>query len=156
MIGSVLKPYWRTFDAFISRIYEFMVPFRVFKYDLSRPDLGGDEVKKTKLAEVITPQDCAVILRAVGDPTRIRILESLLTKEKCVGDLVLGLKRPQPQISQHLRVLRQVGLIEGLREGKQIYYQIVPHLRPVLKTRKEQTLNFGCCQLSFPVSLSET
>ncbi|MDR4496050.1 MAG: metalloregulator ArsR/SmtB family transcription factor [Nitrospirales bacterium] len=113
-------------------------------------------VKQSKLAETITSQDCAVILRAVGDSTRLRILESLLTEEKCVGDLVVELKRPQPQISQHLRVLRQIGLIEGMREGKQICYRIVPHLRPVLKKRNEQTLNFGCCQLSFPVTLSES
>lgn len=110
-------------------------------------------MKQSKLAETITQEECAVILRAVADPTRIRILESLLIEEKCVSDLVVELKRPQPQISQHLRILRQIGLIEGLREGKQICYRIVPNLRPVLKKRNEQTLNFGCCQLSFPVAI---
>lgn len=110
-------------------------------------------MKQVTSRKTVTSQECAGILRAVGDPTRLTILESLLTQEKCVGDLVRELNRPQPYISHHLRILRQAGLIEGQRDGKQICYRIVPHMQSALKHRGEQGLNFGCCQLSFPISL---
>ncbi len=109
-------------------------------------------MKRATPNKTITAQECAVILRAVGDPTRLAILESLLTHEKCVGDLVKELKRPQPYVSHHLRILRQTGLIEGQRDGKQICYRIVPHMQNALKNRGEQGLDFGCCQLSFPTA----
>lgn len=106
-------------------------------------------MKRATQGKTITAQECAVILRAVGDSTRLTILESLLAQEKCVSDLVMELNRPQPYISHHLRILRQAGLIEGQRDGKQVCYRIVPHMQNSLKHRGEQGLNFGCCQLSF-------
>lgn len=109
-------------------------------------------MKRATPSKTITAQECAVILRAVGDPTRLTILESLLTQEKCVSDLVKELNRPQPYISHHLRILRQAGLIEGQRDGKQICYRIVPHMQSALKQRGKQGLDFGCCQLSFPTA----
>lgn len=110
-------------------------------------------MKHATSRKTVTAQECAVILRAVGDPTRLAILESLLSHEKCVGELVEKLKRPQPYVSHHLRILRQAGLIEGQRDGKQICYRIVPHMQSALKNRGEQGLDFGCCQLSFPVTI---
>ncbi|MEQ1563472.1 MAG: metalloregulator ArsR/SmtB family transcription factor [Nitrospiraceae bacterium] len=109
-------------------------------------------MKQVTSRKTVTSQECAVILRAVGDPTRLAILESLLTHEKCVGDLVKELKRPQPYVSHHLRILRQAGLIEGQRDGKQICYRIMPHMQNALKNRGTQGLDFGCCQLSFPTT----
>lgn len=110
-------------------------------------------MKRTTVRKTVSSQECAGILRAVGDPTRLAILESLLSHEKCVSELVEALKRPQPYISHHLRILRQAGLIEGQRDGKQICYRIVPDMQSTLKHRGEQGLNFGCCQLSFPVTI---
>lgn len=110
-------------------------------------------MKHATSRKTVTAQECAVILRAVGDPTRLAILESLLSHEKCVGELVEELKRPQPYVSHHLRILRQAGLIEGQRDGKQICYRIVPQMQSALKNRGEQGLDFGCCQLSFPVTI---
>ncbi len=49
------------------------------------------------------------MLRALGDETRLRILESLLVKQKCVTDLVRDTRRAQPQVSHHLRILRDEG-----------------------------------------------
>lgn len=110
-------------------------------------------MKRAAPNKTISTRECADILRAVGDPTRLAILESLLSHEKCVGELVEELRRPQPYVSHHLRILRQAGLIEGQRDGKQICYRIVPDMQSTLKNRGEQGLNFGCCQLSFPVTI---
>ncbi|WP_447974497.1 ArsR/SmtB family transcription factor [Nitrospira sp. Kam-Ns4a] len=96
-----------------------------------------------------TPQ-CAAVLRALGDETRLRILESLLLQDKCVSDLVREMRRGQPHVSHHLRILREAGLIEGLRAGRRVCYRVAPRLRRVFRDRDERGLDFGCCQIRFP------
>lgn len=102
------------------------------------------------LNTMLTSQRCAAVLRALGDETRLRILESLLVQEQCVGNLVRALRRTQPHVSHHLRILRDAGLVEGLRQGKQICYRVAPRVQRALRNNKGQALDFGCCQLSFP------
>lgn len=102
---------------------------------------------------VLNSGECAAVLRAMGDPTRLSILESLLLHEQCVTDLVSELRKPQPHISHHLRILRHAGLIEGIREGQRICYRINPHFQRVLSKQKAQSLDLGCCQLTFPDTL---
>lgn len=100
----------------------------------------------------LTSRQCAAILKAMGDETRLRILESLLIEEKCVTDLMKELKHTQPHVSHHLRVLRGAGLVEGLRQGKQVYYRVLPTIQRALAHNKGQALNFGCCEIRFPES----
>lgn len=102
--------------------------------------------------DVLSPRECASVLKALADETRLRILESLLTEEKCVSDLVRELSYPQPHVSHHLRILRNSGVVEGLREGQQVRYRITPVVRRALTDRQGQALNFGCCELRFPES----
>lgn len=99
---------------------------------------------------MLTPRQCATVLKAMGDETRLRILESLLIEEKCVTELVRELRCPQPHISHHLRILRDAGLVEGLREGKQVCYPIAPTVQRALANRQGQAPNFGCCEVRFP------
>ena len=106
---------------------------------------------KTPLrAKMLTPRQCAGVLKALGDETRLRILESLLIGEKCVTDLVRELKCAQPHASHHLRILRDSGLVEGHRDGKQVCYRVSPSIQRALANRQGQALNFGCCELRFP------
>ena len=100
--------------------------------------------------DVLSPRECASVLKALADETRLRILESLLAEEKCVTDLVRELGFPQPHVSHHLRILRDSGVVEGKREGKQVCYRIAPIVRRVLANRQGKALNFGCCELRFP------
>ena len=99
---------------------------------------------------MLTVDQCALTLKALADHTRLRILESLLVEEKCVTDLVRHLHCPQPHISHHLRILRDAGLVEGIREGQQVCYRIAPRVQHVLTNRQGLALNFGCCELRFP------
>jgi len=101
---------------------------------------------------MLTDQQCAGVLKAIGDETRLRILESLLVHEKCVTDLVKELGQSQPHISHHLRILRAAGLVEGIREGRRICYRICPTVARALKDRGDKALDFGCCQIRFPKS----
>ncbi|MBA2486540.1 MAG: winged helix-turn-helix transcriptional regulator [Nitrospira sp.] len=109
-------------------------------------------MKSTSKA-VLDSGECADVLRALGDKTRLRVLESLLTHEQCVTDLVLELRKTQPHISHHLRILRHAGIIEGIREGQRICYRVNPQFQRALTSPKAQALDFGCCQLAFPEAL---
>lgn len=84
-----------------------------------------------------------------GDETRLKILESLLAQEKCVSDLVEEIGKQQPHVSHHLRILREAGLIEGLREGQRVCYRIAPGIQRQLKDSKQQAIELGCCRISF-------
>lgn len=100
-------------------------------------------------ATMLTPRQCAMVLKALGDETRLRILESLLIGEKYVTDLVQELRCSQPHASHHLRILRDSGLIEGHREGKQVCYKVTPAIQRALTHGQGQALDFGCCELRF-------
>ena len=61
---------------------------------------------------------------AVAEPRRRQILDVLAGGERPVNDLVARLGLAQPQVSKHLRVLREVGLVEVREEGRQRMYRM--------------------------------
>jgi DNA-binding transcriptional ArsR family regulator len=70
--------------------------------------------------------------RAVADSTRRGILAYLALSERPVGDIVDEFGLAQPSISKHLGVLRQAGLVEARRDGKQVIYRTnAAALRPI-------------------------
>ena len=64
------------------------------------------------------------VFTAIGDPTRRRILELLSTGDLSVGALTAELGISQPSVSQHLAVLREVGLVEATRSGTSSIYRL--------------------------------
>jgi DNA-binding transcriptional ArsR family regulator len=62
--------------------------------------------------------------RTLGEPYRLRILQELETGEKSVGELVAALDGNQPNVSKHLQLLFDAGLIGRRREGTSIFYAI--------------------------------
>jgi DNA-binding transcriptional ArsR family regulator len=69
--------------------------------------------------------ELAVFAKALGHPARVAILEFLLKSDKCIcGDIVNELPLAQPTVSQHLRELKEAGLIKGNIEGTAICYCI--------------------------------
>ena len=70
------------------------------------------------------PIDCVEFCKALADDTRQRILEMLLEREMCVGDIVDAFSMSQPSISHHLGVLKQFGLVTSRKEGQQVFYAI--------------------------------
>jgi ArsR family transcriptional regulator len=63
--------------------------------------------------------------QALGDNTRLRILNLIGDQEICVCYFVEILGGPQPKISRHLAYLRSAGIVAGRREGKWMHYRIV-------------------------------
>src|SRR5215216_6816120 len=69
---------------------------------------------------------------AVAEPRRRQILDALADGERPVNDLVRLLGLAQPQVSKHLRVLREVGAVEVRDEGRQRMYRLNGHaLKPI-------------------------
>jgi DNA-binding transcriptional ArsR family regulator len=63
---------------------------------------------------------------ALADPTRRDIFERLATRPSAVGELAEGLPVSRPAVSQHLRVLRDAGLVTGTRDGTRRLYRVDP------------------------------
>lgn len=71
--------------------------------------------------------ELAAICKVLGHPARIAILQFLSKSKSCItGDIVAEIGLAQPTISQHLRELKNVGLIKGTIEGTSVCYCIDP------------------------------
>ena len=78
---------------------------------------------KVMVAESVF-QDLAETFKAIGDPTRTKMLYVLCREELCVGDLAALLGMSQSAISHQLRLLRHLGLVRNRRHGKVTYYAL--------------------------------
>jgi DNA-binding transcriptional ArsR family regulator len=65
-------------------------------------------------------------LTALGDPTRRAIFERLATGPQAVGELARGLPVSRPAVSQHLKVLKDAGLVSDRADGTRRLYQLDP------------------------------
>jgi len=66
------------------------------------------------------------VFNAVAEGRRRDILDTLITGEKAVGTIVTDLAMPQPQVSKHLRVLSEVGLVSSRADGRRRLYRLEP------------------------------
>src|SRR5205807_3703007 len=74
--------------------------------------------------------DLVTLFQALGDRTRLRLLNLLAGGELCVCYFVALLGAAQPKISRHLAYLRRSGLVEARRDGKWMHYRLVPPSDP--------------------------
>jgi ArsR family transcriptional regulator len=68
--------------------------------------------------------DAAAMIRVLGHPVRLRIVECLEAGERSVGDLVVRLRSPQAIVSQQLAKMRAAGILSSRREGTSVFYQV--------------------------------
>ena len=84
------------------------------------------------------------VFNAIAEAYRREVLDVLMTGEKAVGEIVSTLSMSQPQVSKHLRVLSEVGLVRCRAEGRRRLYRLEPaRLRPLREwlARYEQAWN---------------
>jgi DNA-binding transcriptional ArsR family regulator len=87
------------------------------------------------MARAATTSDA---FNAVAEPRRREILSYLALQERPVGDIVASLGFEQPSVSKHLRVLRDVGLVNMRSDGRQKFYRTnAEAIRPVHEWTKE-------------------
>jgi DNA-binding transcriptional ArsR family regulator len=83
-------------------------------------------------ANVARSSTTSDVFNAIGDAHRRGILDSLIAGEKAVGAIVADLSLSQPQVSKHLRVLSEVGLVNCRADGRRRLYSLEPaRLRPM-------------------------
>ncbi len=79
-------------------------------------------------------EELSVLAKALGHSSRIQILRLLCRKESCIcGDIVDGLPLAQSTVSQHLKVLKDAGLIRGEVDGPRVCYCVEPRTLRRLK-----------------------
>lgn len=66
----------------------------------------------------------ASIFQAFGDPTRVRIIHSLILSEMCVCDIAATLEMTQSAVSHQLRLLKNLGIVKRRKVGRTVYYSI--------------------------------
>ncbi|MEE8125730.1 MAG: metalloregulator ArsR/SmtB family transcription factor [Nitrospirales bacterium] len=93
-----------------------------------------------------TSPDCASKLKVLADPTRLAVLEALMSGPKNVGDLMEQLGVEQSLLSHHLATLRETGLVASSREGKTMIYQLHDN---VSDSTSGHAIDLGCCKISF-------
>ncbi len=74
-------------------------------------------------------EEMASVLTALADPVRLRIISMLAASESGTAggcDLEKPLGLSQPTVSHHIKVLREAGLVEGLKQGRWVHYRVVP------------------------------
>ena len=88
----------------------------------------------TTVSTGITDEQLSSYCKALGHPMRLRILRILIARQSCLcGDLVDQLPLAQSTISQHLKVLKQAGLVIGEIDGPRRCYCIAPQALAQLK-----------------------
>jgi ArsR family transcriptional regulator len=80
-------------------------------------------------------EELALLAKAVGHPARVQILRLLVRREACMcGDIVEELPLAQSTVSQHLKVLKEAGLIRGEIDGPRVGYCVEPRTLRRLKS----------------------
>lgn len=79
---------------------------------------------RRRLPEPDETRQLAALFKAMGDPTRLRIIQALAVRELCVCDLSAVLGMSQSAVSHQLRVLRRERLVKYRRAGKMAFYTL--------------------------------
>lgn len=100
----------------------------------------------SRSAEAAAAAHCAKYFKALGDPIRLQMMRALQAGPLSVSDLASLLELELANVSHHLRVLYNAGLVTTERDGKFIYYSLC---KDVLQgnARLAGRLDFGCCKL---------
>jgi DNA-binding transcriptional ArsR family regulator len=93
-------------------------------------------------------QSCASRLKALADPDRLQIVNSLLRNDKSVSALADELDMPIDKVSHHLGVLRAADLVQTQKQGKFVIYSLPPEVvAGSVSANGSMTIDLGCCQL---------
>lgn len=104
--------------------------------------------------EPVPELDIGRCFQALSEPKRLRILDLLRGGERCVGSLTEELQVAQSLLSFHLKALRDAGLVTDRREGRWVYYALVPGRLDELKLFLDDLLRNSADRASPPALTS--
>lgn len=107
-------------------------------------EIGGDkpgpeQLEKLKKIKSQIPEDDVLYenadsIKALGDPTRLKIIYLLKYGELCVCEIFTAMEKPQPTISHHLNILKKAGFLKWRKEGVWVHYSLAnPKITDILK-----------------------
>jgi DNA-binding transcriptional ArsR family regulator len=103
------------------------------------------------MSDPLQSQRCAERLKALSDPTRLRLVQALRSGPRTVSELGEALQLEVVNISHHLGILHQVDLVERERQGRFIIYRLAKEVfQPANAKSGLEHLDLGCCRLELP------
>jgi DNA-binding transcriptional ArsR family regulator len=115
-----------------------------------RPDLPEQLYKlppRSRTLPVVQGKDCIVALKALAEDTRVNIVRLLIDQSLGVGDIATQLGVSQYNVSKHLRILREAGLVEVEKDGRMRRYALPAALRR--RAAAGEVIDLGCCTFQF-------
>jgi ArsR family transcriptional regulator len=94
------------------------------------------------MQDKLESEKCARYLKALADPERLKIIQCLQTGPKNVGHIADLLKADLANVSHHLGVLRNAGIVHDQKQGKYVVYSLDPEV-----LQNKDVLDLGCCRL---------
>ncbi len=91
---------------------------------------------------------CMAVLKALSEMNRLRIMRLLLKERLGVNAIAQRLRMSEYNVSKHLRILKEAGLLEVERSGKQRLYSVAPRLKDHLASNRN-VLELDCCTFRF-------
>jgi ArsR family transcriptional regulator len=83
----------------------------------------GNSNEKLSLPDVVWAEDMAKLAWALAHPARVRIVRLLLSRSSCMcGEIVEEMPLAQSTVSQHLKILKETGLVQGEIDGPRVCY----------------------------------
>ncbi len=101
-----------------------LVPVTSDACDVFHADPGRVAEVRAAMPEPLTVERLAETFKALGDPTRVRMLSALSRAELCVCDLATLLGATESAISHQLRLLRSLRVVRARRDGRMVFYRL--------------------------------
>jgi DNA-binding transcriptional ArsR family regulator len=100
------------------------------------------------MAVVAQQTECIRMLKALADETRWRIVQELLKRTLTVSELTQRIGATQYNVSKHVRILREAGIVTTEKQGKNLNCTVDPELKQKIARSRNQ-LDLGCCTFRF-------
>jgi DNA-binding transcriptional ArsR family regulator len=105
--------------------------------------------------DIFQSEICAERLKALADPLRLRIIDTLRHGEKSVGEISEQLATEIVTVSHHLQILKHAHLVNPRREGRYMFYSLPDSLVDAKEDSHINSINLGCCKIEVPETVVE-
>ena len=92
--------------------------------------------------------ECIPVLKALADETRWRIVRELLKKSLTVSELTQRLRVNQYNVSKHLRILREAGIVTAEKQGKNLHCAVDPEMKQKIARKMKKDYNASAYQIT--------
>jgi ArsR family transcriptional regulator, nickel/cobalt-responsive transcriptional repressor len=101
------------------------------------------------MQDPLSSKECAERLKALADADRLRIVQSLRSGPKNVGQIAAELRAEIANISHHLQILKRERLVDTQKNGRFVVYRLHPDVFAATRASSD-CLDLGCCKLELP------